>query len=255
MGISIEALRHQFIDLPPELEELYGGRKVKFYYSLEEVRPGIMASHEHAVADLLSRLKTNKSIVVGGFGPMGSGKSTVICVTYERVASAQAFKHVWDLERGGPDITNINCDEGPRMRVPAKHYLRAEDILDQLGPEQLLLVDEMEFAQNTKEEIIAFMGELRRRGHQAFITGLDFTFQRLPWETTQAVLGVADAAFVFAAKCTEPNCSHLAPFTQRTINGEPAHFDDPVVVVGGVVDLYHPKCPDHHQVLPPRGGQ
>ena len=40
--------------------------------------------------------------------------------------------------------------------------------------------------------------------------------------------------------------------TMRAIDGEPVHYDDPVVMVGSIDDLYFPTCSNCHIVLPSR---
>jgi thymidine kinase len=43
-------------------------------------------------------------------------------------------------------------------------------------------------------------------------------------------------------------CGEPATRTQRLINGEPAHFNDPVVVVGAA-EMYEARCREHHVVI------
>ena len=42
-------------------------------------------------------------------------------------------------------------------------------------------------------------------------------------------------------------CGENASRTQRLINGEPAYYDDPIVLVGGS-EAYEARCRAHHQV-------
>jgi thymidine kinase len=42
-------------------------------------------------------------------------------------------------------------------------------------------------------------------------------------------------------------CGGPASRTQRLVNGKPAHFDDPVVVVGAQ-EMYEARCRAHHEV-------
>jgi len=42
-------------------------------------------------------------------------------------------------------------------------------------------------------------------------------------------------------------CGELASRTQRLVDGKPAHFDDPVVIVGAN-ELYEARCRAHHSV-------
>jgi thymidine kinase len=42
-------------------------------------------------------------------------------------------------------------------------------------------------------------------------------------------------------------CGEEASRTQRLVDGHPAHYNDPVVVVGAQ-ELYEARCRKHHQV-------
>jgi thymidine kinase len=42
-------------------------------------------------------------------------------------------------------------------------------------------------------------------------------------------------------------CGEPATRTQRLVNGIPAHYNDPVVIVGAS-ELYEARCRLHHQV-------
>ena len=48
-------------------------------------------------------------------------------------------------------------------------------------------------------------------------------------------------------------CGEEASRTQRLIDGIPAAFDDPVVLVGAA-EVYEARCRQHHQVRPPQDG-
>jgi thymidine kinase len=42
-------------------------------------------------------------------------------------------------------------------------------------------------------------------------------------------------------------CGEAASRTQRLVNGNPAYYNDPVVIVGAS-ELYEARCRKHHQV-------
>jgi thymidine kinase len=48
-------------------------------------------------------------------------------------------------------------------------------------------------------------------------------------------------------------CGEEASRTQRLIEGHPAAYDDPVVMVGAA-EVYEARCRQCHQVLPARNG-
>ena len=42
-------------------------------------------------------------------------------------------------------------------------------------------------------------------------------------------------------------CGEPASRTQRLVNGSPARYDDPVVIVGAS-EMYEARCREHHEV-------
>jgi len=42
-------------------------------------------------------------------------------------------------------------------------------------------------------------------------------------------------------------CGEPASRTQRLVNGKPARFDDPVIIVGAS-EMYEARCRKHHEV-------
>jgi thymidine kinase len=42
-------------------------------------------------------------------------------------------------------------------------------------------------------------------------------------------------------------CGEPASRTQRLVNGHPAHYDDPIVIVGAA-EMYEARCRKHHEV-------
>jgi len=42
-------------------------------------------------------------------------------------------------------------------------------------------------------------------------------------------------------------CGEPASRTQRFVNGKPAHYHDPIVIVGAA-EMYEARCRTHHEV-------
>jgi thymidine kinase len=91
--------------------------------------------------------------------------------------------------------------------------------------------------------------ELADRGIRVIVAGLDTDFRGEPFGVMPRLIAQADHIDKLYAICMV--CGAEATRTQRLINGRPARFDDPVVVVGAS-ELYEARCRQHHQV--PREG-
>lgn len=245
--------------IPPELQELYRGKNLSIFTDLEDTpsRPGVLLGHVGAANRFLELLneadEARESLIVSGNGPMASGKSTLLCLIKERRPEAIVYKHEFDTRRGGSDIVS----HSEAIHSPSGHFTKVDEILVHLdGYTGLVLVDELQFSDNTPEEISRFIGGLRSRGNSALLLGLNLDFRKEPWGQTNAAISESDHILLLTSRCVEPECFEPAWFTQRTINGEPAHYDDPVVVVGGVsgdvINLYEPKCEAHFRVRPAR---
>jgi len=90
--------------------------------------------------------------------------------------------------------------------------------------------------------------ELADRGVRVIIAGLDTDFRGEPFGPIPVLMAKADVVDKLHAICMV--CGDPACRTQRLVDGKPARYDDPVVIVGGS-ELYEARCRAHHEV--PRG--
>jgi thymidine kinase len=71
------------------------------------------------------------------------------------------------------------------------------------------------------------------------VAGLDQDFRALPFPAMSRLLSVAEQADKLYAICVR--CGAYATRSQRLIDGQPAPFDAPTIVVGGL-ELYEARC-------------
>lgn len=90
--------------------------------------------------------------------------------------------------------------------------------------------------------------ELADRGVRVIIAGLDTDFRGEPFGPIPVLMAKADVVDKLHAICMV--CGDPACRTQRLVDGKPARYDDPVVIVGAS-ELYEARCRAHHEV--PRG--
>jgi len=95
------------------------------------------------------------------------------------------------------------------------------------------------------EGIVEVVRRLLRAGHLVYVTGLAQDFRGEPFGQMPTLLALADEISLLTAICQK--CHGVGTRTQRIIDGEPASWDSPLILVGGA-DCYEARCPDCHEV-------
>ena len=106
-------------------------------------------------------------------------------------------------------------------------------------------IDEGQFFEDA---IINIVEDLVNQGIRVIVTGLDTDFRGEPFGPMPILMSKAEVVDKLHAICIV--CGEQASRTQRLVDGEPARYDDPVVIVGAS-EMYEARCREHHQV--PRG--
>lgn len=104
-----------------------------------------------------------------------------------------------------------------------------------------IAIDEAHFFD--KDEIIPFVKEIIKKGKKVVLSGLDLDFRGEPFGAMGELLAYADSVIKLTAICTECGKDRYC-LTQRTINGKPAHYNDPIIMVGE--NEYEPRCRNCH---------
>jgi len=82
-------------------------------------------------------------------------------------------------------------------------------------------------------------------GKRVIVAGLDMSFRAEPYHPMPELMGIAEQVDKLHAICTV--CGKSAYASQRLIDGEPAYYDDPLVMVGAS-ENYEARCRRHHIV-------
>ena len=120
----------------------------------------------------------------------------------------------------------------------------ASEILENL-PKELpyaIAVDEVQFF---GEELIPVIESLANSGVRIICAGLDQDFRGEPFGIMPMILSRAEYVTKLQAICQV--CGQPATRTQRIINGEPADYDDPIILVSAA-EKYEARCRHCHQV-------
>jgi thymidine kinase len=128
----------------------------------------------------------------------------------------------------------------------AKPIQGSVEIIEMLDPDTTVVaIDEAQFFD---DEIITISQQLADKGIRVIVAGLDTDFRGEPFGPMPVLMSKAEKVDKLHAICVI--CGEDASRTQRLVDGEPARYDDPVVIVGAS-ELYEARCRKHHKV--PRG--
>jgi thymidine kinase len=97
----------------------------------------------------------------------------------------------------------------------------------------------IEEAQFFDASLVALAVRLADRGCEVVLAGLDQDFRREPFGPMPTLMAVADEVVKLRAICVV--CGAPASHTYRSVDGKPAHWDDPVVLVGAN-EVYEARC-------------
>jgi len=175
-------------------------------------------------------------------GSMFSGKTDELIRRLRRARIArqevQVFKPRLDTRYAAGKVTSHAGSEFEATPVE-----RAAMIGALVNPQATVVaIDEAQFLD---DELIPVVEELAQRGLRVIVAGLDLDFRGEPFGPMPRLMAQAEQVDKLHAICMV--CGEPASRTQRLINGQPARFDDPVVVVGAS-ELYEARCRRHHQV-------
>lgn len=97
-------------------------------------------------------------------------------------------------------------------------------------------IDEVQFYD---ESLLPLIESLIRMGKSVIVTGLDQTYRAEPFGIMPYLLAVAEKVDKLTAICNV--CGSNATRTQRLLDGRPAPFDGPTVLVGAS-EAYEARC-------------
>ena len=175
-------------------------------------------------------------------GSMFSGKSEELIRRLRRAEIAkqkvQIFKPTIDNRFSDDEIVSHSA-----MRMSSGNVASSEDLLKEVAEDtQVVGIDEGQFFD---ADLPAVCNTLASRGTRVIVAGLDQDYLGKPFEPMPQLLAIAEYITKTLAICMV--CGTLACRTQRLVDGKPARYHDPVVIVGAA-ELYEARCRAHHQV-------
>jgi thymidine kinase len=175
-------------------------------------------------------------------GSMFSGKSEELIRRVRRTQFAKqscvTFKPSIDNRYSEVEVVSHTG-----MKVPAYAVTHSSQILKYVTEEvEVVAIDEIQFFD---DEIVKVVQQLANMGKRVICAGLDQDFRGLPFGKVPELLSIAEHVTKLNAVCA--SCSSPASRTQRLINGKPALFEDPIILVGAS-ESYEPRCRHCHEV-------
>ena len=107
---------------------------------------------------------------------------------------------------------------------------------------EAVLIDEVQFFD---EAVLEVCRTLANQGLRVICAGLDCDFRGNPFPIVANLLAMAEQITKLTAICV--CCGNEATMTQRIINGLPARYQDPTILVGEK-ESYEPRCRKCHVV-------
>lgn len=175
-------------------------------------------------------------------GSMFSGKSEELIRRVRRVQFAKQKIAVFK-----PKIDNRYSDEAivshNGASVVAKAISHSTEIFQYINEDMdVIAIDEVQFFD---DDIVRVIQHLANTGYRVIAAGLDQDFRGEPFGKMPQLLAIAELVTKLQAVCAV--CGSPASRTQRLINGKPASYDDPIILVGAS-EAYEPRCRHHHEV-------
>lgn len=175
-------------------------------------------------------------------GSMYCGKTEELIRRVRRAEIArqrvQVFKPIIDTRYSEGEVSSHAGG-----RVQAVRANGAEEIWRSTeAATQVVAIDEIQFFD---EGVIDVCQALADAGRRVVACGLDLDFRGQPFGVMPQLMAIAESVEKLTAICVV--CGAPATRSQRLIDGAPASWDDPIILVGAS-EAYEPRCRACHVV-------
>ena len=175
-------------------------------------------------------------------GSMFSGKTEELIRRVKRAQIArkrvQVFKPALDTRSS---IAHVSSHDG--IHLHAVSVTSASEIADFIDlATEVVAIDEVQFLDST---VVNVCEQLAARGKRVIVAGLDQDFRGESFGPMPELMARAEHVDKLRAICVR--CGAPASRTQRLIDGQPASYHDPTILVGAT-ETYEARCRACHQV-------
>jgi thymidine kinase len=175
-------------------------------------------------------------------GPMFAGKSEELIRRIKRIEYAKkkvvVFKPLIDNRYSENEVVSHN-----KRKTKCYNLSNSSDVYKYITEDTYAVAfDEVQFMD---EGILNVCEELANKGIRVICAGLDNDFRGEPFSIMPQLLCKAEYVTKLTAICNV--CGSNATRTQRIVNGIPASYNDPIIIVGAS-EAYEPRCRHCHEV-------
>ncbi len=175
-------------------------------------------------------------------GPMFAGKTEELLRRVRRLEYAKKkvvlFKPQIDDRYEKAYVVSHNHNKALCVAIS-----KAEEMLEFVSDDtDAVVIDEFQFLGDEAVDVILHFA---RMGKRVIMSGLDKDFRGEPFTNMPRILAYADEVTKLTAICVK--CGNPATCTQRIINGKPANYNDPQILVGAS-ENYEARCSSCHEV-------
>lgn len=175
-------------------------------------------------------------------GSMFSGKSEELIRRVRRATYAnlvvRVFKPAIDNRYEKDAVVSHNGTS-----IIARPIKNVEELMEHIDEKvDIVGIDEAQFF---SESVVTIVEQLANKGIRVIVAGLDTDFRGEPFGPMPKLMALSESVTKLNAIC--PICGSPASRTQRLIDGKPASYNDPIILVGAS-ESYEPRCRHHHEV-------
>jgi len=180
-------------------------------------------------------------------GPMKSGKSLALLHRVEKLKymKGQSFR-VFKPKLDTRDLVLRSRFGSLSHECVFVDEQDPSSLLAHVGKEvALVAIDEIHFFGSS---IVDVVKQLLREEKNVVVAGLDTDFRGQPFGSMPDLVCLADEVHKLTGICDYPSCNRPATRTQRVVDGVPADYSSPIILVGDAKEGYQCRCLIHHEV-------
>ncbi len=174
-------------------------------------------------------------------GSMFSGKTEELLRRVRRAQIARQKVQVFKPFLDGRQVDGIGSHNGVHLDAVAVKDARSILSAMETGTD-VVAIDEAQFLD---AKIAGVCKTLADHGKRVILAGLDLDFRGEPFGPMPLLMARAEIVDKLRAICVV--CGSEASRSQRLVDGKPAHYDDPVIMVGDE-EVYEARCRACHEV-------